>query len=79
MPRIRENKQSSEELNKQLDAAQEKVSVDLHKEEKEAPAEPKKKEPNWTLWYVVAAIGVFVLGILVICLMNYFIEGKFAL
>lgn len=79
MPRIREEKKSSAELNEQLDNANAQVEVNLHKDDVSQPKAPEKKEPNWTLWYVVAAVGVFALGILVICLINYFVEGSFSL
>lgn len=79
MPRIREEKKNSAELNEQLDNANAKVEVNLHKETPVEREAPQKKEPNWTLWYIAVAVGVFVLGILVICLINYFVEGSFSL
>ncbi len=43
------------------------------------PSPKRKKEPNWPLLYVVMAIFVFALGLLVIALMNYWIEGVFTI
>jgi hypothetical protein len=77
MPRYNETKKTSEELNAELDQAK-KASASLPTAPKEE-AKPKEKEVNWAMWYVITAIAVFFLGILTICLINYWIGDGFGL
>ena len=76
MPRIEDPKKYSKTaLDK--DIAKVEKELELEKSEKALKETGKKKEPNWTLLYVLIAIAFFGLGLLIICTMNFFIHGTF--
>ena len=81
MPRVsNEKKKSAKEIAEQIAAVEEAPNLaTFHRPKKEKATKKGKKPFNYPLAYVIISILVFGLGILTICLINYWTSGSFSL
>ncbi|MCR5079221.1 MAG: hypothetical protein K6B65_04835 [Bacilli bacterium] len=78
MPRISDpSKYKKTSQDKEIERLEKEVKKE--EEARKASDGKIKKEPKWSVLYVIIAIAVFGLGLLVICLMNLGIHGYFGL
>jgi hypothetical protein len=70
MPRVSKDNKSLDEIRRDIEEAPKEAEETAHEEDSQ-----KKKPTNWALWYIIFAIVFFLLGLLVISLINLGYDG----
>jgi cell division protein FtsL len=87
MPRIDEKKKNAKELASQIEEADSSLSnlpAASKKQQEQAAKSDEKDSLKWgkipySVLYFIIAVIVFILGIVLICAINYWTEGHFSL